>query len=89
MSAEQVRLRFVGSGDAFGNGGRFQTCFWLEGGPDSLLIDCGATSLTALKAAGLEPNETPAWCSPTCTGTTSAASRSWSSTGSFDAASAR
>jgi ribonuclease BN (tRNA processing enzyme) len=57
MSDEQVRLHFVGAGDAFGDGGRFQTCFWLEGGPESLLIDCGATSLTALKATGIEPNE--------------------------------
>lgn len=52
-----VRLRFVGSGDAFGNGGRFQTCLLLEGGPERVLIDCGATSLTALKASGVEPNE--------------------------------
>jgi ribonuclease BN (tRNA processing enzyme) len=57
MSDEQVRLHFVGAGDAFGDGGRFQTCFWLEGGPESLLIDCGATSLTALKATGIEPSE--------------------------------
>jgi ribonuclease BN (tRNA processing enzyme) len=47
----------VGSGDAFGNGGRFQTCFWLEGAGDSLLVDCGATTLTALKAAAIEPND--------------------------------
>lgn len=47
----------MGSGDAFGNGGRFQTCFWLEGAGQSLLIDCGASSLTALKAAGIEPND--------------------------------
>lgn len=53
----QVRLHFVGSGDAFGNGGRFQTCFWLEGAGESLLIDCGATTLTALKAAAIEPND--------------------------------
>jgi ribonuclease BN (tRNA processing enzyme) len=57
MSSGQVRLHFVGSGDAFGNGGRFQTCFLLDGENDSLLIDCGATSLTALKSAGIEPNE--------------------------------
>jgi ribonuclease BN (tRNA processing enzyme) len=56
MSGE-VRLHFVGSGDAFGNGGRFQTCFLLEGAGESVLIDCGATSLTALKAAGREPND--------------------------------
>lgn len=52
-----ARLHFIGCGDAFGNGGRFQTCFWLEGAGESLLIDCGATSLTALKAAGVEPND--------------------------------
>jgi ribonuclease BN (tRNA processing enzyme) len=53
----EIRLHVLGSGDAFGNGGRFQTCFWLEGEAESVLIDCGATSLTALKAAGIEPNE--------------------------------
>jgi ribonuclease BN (tRNA processing enzyme) len=51
------RLRFVGSGDAFGNGGRFQTCFHLTGASDTVLIDCGASSLTALKASRIEPNE--------------------------------
>jgi ribonuclease BN (tRNA processing enzyme) len=56
-SAGRVRLHFVGTGDAFGNGGRFQTCFWLEGAGDSLLIDCGATTLTALKAASIDPND--------------------------------
>jgi ribonuclease BN (tRNA processing enzyme) len=57
--SEPVRLHFIGSGDAFGNGGRFQTCLWLEGAAESVLIDCGATSLTALKAAGVEPNDIP------------------------------
>ena len=55
--AGDARLHFIGSGDAFGNGARFQTCFWLEGAGDSLLIDCGATTLTALKASGIEPND--------------------------------
>jgi ribonuclease BN (tRNA processing enzyme) len=55
-----TRIHFVGAGDAFGNGGRFQTCFWVEGEHDNLLIDCGATSLTALKAATIEPNDIPA-----------------------------
>jgi ribonuclease BN (tRNA processing enzyme) len=52
-----ARLHFVGAGDAFGNGGRNQTCFWLEGEAEGLLIDCGATSLTALKSADIEPND--------------------------------
>ena len=51
MSA--VRLRFVGAGDAFGSGGRFQTCLLLEGTGDSVLVDCGASSLVALKRAGV------------------------------------
>lgn len=58
MSAPpQPHLRIVGSGDAFGNGGRFQTCFHLTGARDTVLIDCGASSLTALKACQIEPNE--------------------------------
>ena len=57
MGREQLRLHLLGTGDAFGTGGRYQTCFWLEGGDESLLIDCGATSLSALKAAGVEPND--------------------------------
>jgi ribonuclease BN (tRNA processing enzyme) len=56
MSSD-VRVIFAGTGDAFGNGGRLQTCFVLEGGADRLMIDCGASSLTAVKAAGVEPNE--------------------------------
>src|SRR5579884_3574805 len=49
-----VRLRFLGSGDAFGSGGRLQTSFYLEGGAEPLLIDCGATTLVALKRAGID-----------------------------------
>src|SRR5207302_5913574 len=44
-----VRLRFLGSGDAFASGGRLQTCFHLEGSSEPMLIDCGATALVALK----------------------------------------
>jgi ribonuclease BN (tRNA processing enzyme) len=50
-----VRVRFVGSGDAFGSGGRWQTCIHVSGEGQVLLVDCGATSLTALKAQGLAP----------------------------------
>ncbi len=52
----QVRVRFLGSGDAFGSGGRFQTCILIEANSSSCLIDCGASSLIALKAAGVDPN---------------------------------
>jgi ribonuclease BN (tRNA processing enzyme) len=50
-----VRLRFLGSGDAFASGGRFQACFHLEGGIEPLLIDCGATALIALKRERIDP----------------------------------
>ena len=53
----EIRLRFLGSGDAFGSGGRFQTCLHLEGPDGNLLIDCGASSLIAMKRGGLSPGD--------------------------------
>ena len=51
-----MRLQFIGSGDAFGSGGRFNTCFHLTGARTNALIDCGASSLVALKRAKVERN---------------------------------
>ena len=51
-----MRLTVVGSGDAFGSGGRFNTCFFLETAKGELLVDCGASALVALKAHELDPN---------------------------------
>src|SRR5258708_11271689 len=51
-----MRVRFAGSGDAFGSGGRWQTCIHLSGEGQVLRVDGGATSLVALKAQGLDPN---------------------------------
>jgi ribonuclease BN (tRNA processing enzyme) len=50
-------LRFLGSGDAFGTGGRLQACLHLSTPVGDVLIDCGATSLVALKRAGLDPSD--------------------------------
>lgn len=52
-----MRFQFIGSGDAFGTGGRFNTCFRVEHSDGSFLIDCGASSMVALRKAGIEPNE--------------------------------
>lgn len=52
---EPVRLTVLGSGDAFGAGGRLQACLHLSGGAEPLLIDCGATSVIALKRAAIDP----------------------------------
>ena len=50
-----VTVQFVGSGDAFGSGGRFQTCISVRSQSAHVLLDCGATSLVALARLGLEP----------------------------------
>jgi ribonuclease BN (tRNA processing enzyme) len=50
-----TRVRFIGSGDSFGSGGRFQTCILVDGDGFRFLIDCGATSLVGLKRAGIDP----------------------------------
>src|SRR5471032_3146919 len=44
-----MQLQFVGCGDAFGSGGRSNTCFHVTGENVNFLIDCGASSLLALK----------------------------------------
>ena len=44
-----MRLQFVGCGDAFGSGGRSNTCFHVSGDRVNFLIDGGASSLPALK----------------------------------------
>jgi ribonuclease BN (tRNA processing enzyme) len=48
-----MQLRFVGCGDALGSGGRFNTCFHVTGAHVNFLIDCGASSLPALKRLGI------------------------------------
>jgi ribonuclease BN (tRNA processing enzyme) len=51
-----ARITFVGSGDAFAGGGRFQACIHLAAdGAEPLLLDCGATSLVALKRIDIDP----------------------------------
>src|SRR4029077_13564419 len=55
IQMSEVSLRFVGCGDAFAAGGRFQTSFYVIGGGEPLLIDCGATTLVALKRLGIDP----------------------------------
>jgi ribonuclease BN (tRNA processing enzyme) len=52
-----MRLTIVGSGDAFGSGGRSNTCFWLETVKATLIVDFGASALSALKARMLDINK--------------------------------
>jgi len=52
-----MRLQFVGCGDAFGSGGRQNTCFHVTGPSANFLIDCGATALPALTRLGIARND--------------------------------
>ena len=51
-----MRLTVIGCGDAFGSGGRFNTCFMIEGRERTILLDCGASSPVALKARNVDLN---------------------------------
>jgi len=51
-----MKLMFIGSGDAFGSGGRLQTCFHVDTGEDAFLIDCGASAMIGLNRFGIDPN---------------------------------
>jgi ribonuclease BN (tRNA processing enzyme) len=50
-----VIVRFLGSGDAFGTDGRFQTCILIRTERNHLLMDCGTSSLIAMKRFGVDP----------------------------------
>src|SRR5580698_6962132 len=52
-----MQLRFIGCGDALGSGGRSNTCFHVTGANANLLIDCGASSLPALKRLNIARND--------------------------------
>lgn len=52
----KATVRFVGSGDSFGSGGRFQTCVLVDAGGTRFAMDFGASSLIALRQQGIDPN---------------------------------
>lgn len=47
---------FIGSGDAFGSGGRLQSCFLLNLSGNNILLECGSTSMTGLNRWGVDCN---------------------------------
>ena len=44
-----AQIQAIGSGNAFGDGVRFQTCYHVNWNKRNILIDCGATSSIGLK----------------------------------------
>jgi ribonuclease BN (tRNA processing enzyme) len=51
-----MKVQFLGSGDAFGSGGRFNTCFFVQDLMGAFLVDCGASSMIAIRKFGVDPN---------------------------------
>jgi len=54
--ASAVQVRFLGSGDAFGSGGRLQSCILVGHPGGRFLIDCGASAMISLRRFGVDPN---------------------------------
>jgi ribonuclease BN (tRNA processing enzyme) len=52
----KIQVQFLGSGDAFGSGGRLQTCILVKATQSQFLVDCGASSLIAMRRFGVDPN---------------------------------
>ena len=53
--SESLTVCCVGTGDAFGTGGRLNSCFHLTAGDEQLLLDCGCSSLIGLQRCGIDP----------------------------------
>jgi len=52
-----LKLKVLGSGDAFSSGGRFNSAFYFTTSQMNFLLDCGATTLLALKQHDIQTNE--------------------------------
>jgi len=52
-----TEVLFVGSGDAFGSGGRRNTAILIRQEDQTLLVDCGPSTLAGLKQLGIDPAE--------------------------------
>jgi len=55
MSEAPIRITFLGSGDAFGSGGRLQPCVHIDDDISPFLLDCGGSALIAMKQFGIYP----------------------------------
>jgi ribonuclease BN (tRNA processing enzyme) len=53
---EKVEVQFLGTGDAFGSGGRLQACIYVQTGDFRFLMDCGASALVSMKRFSVDPS---------------------------------
>ncbi len=56
-----LEVLFVGTGDAFGSGGRRNSAILVRDGTHTLLLDCGPTTLQGLRELGVDPREIVAY----------------------------
>ncbi len=54
---DHIEIHFLGSGDAFGSGGRLQSCVLVKYSHSQFLIDCGASCLIGMNRYGVDPND--------------------------------
>lgn len=52
---DNITIQILGSGDAFGSDGHFQTSFYVSGKGQHFLVDCGATALISMKRHYISP----------------------------------
>ena len=51
-----VEIRFLGTGDAFGSGGRLHTSALIRSAEGEALVDCGPSTLAGLRRDALDPD---------------------------------
>ena len=51
-----IEVRFLGTGDAFGSGGRFQPCILVKTDETKFLVDCGTSSLISMRRYSVDPS---------------------------------
>ncbi len=51
-----MNIHILGCGDAIGSGGRFNTCFYVQHQSGAFLVDCGASSMVAIRKFEVDPN---------------------------------
>ena len=57
MTRTPVSICCIGTGDAFGSGGRLNSCFHLNCPDGQILLDCGCSSLIGMQRTGVIPAE--------------------------------
>jgi len=57
---ESMKVTIVGSGDAFGSGGRAHTCIRIDAAATTILVDFGSGSMTAWQKLGFDSNDVDA-----------------------------